>query len=195
MNEKLGLYGGAFDPPHRGHVELARAAKDALGLDRLLVLVADAPGHKRVETPGAARLALARAAFPDDEVVLDEHARTIDLLRAHPDWAGATLVIGADQFADFLSWKEPDEVLRHVRVAVATRPGYPQARLDAVLDELQAPDRVEFFDLEPIPLASSELRDRLARGDDVGDDVPPAAAAIIRREGLYEDAHGYTGID
>jgi nicotinate-nucleotide adenylyltransferase len=184
---KLGLYGGAFDPPHRGHVELARVAKQALGLDRLLVLVAADPGHKPVETPGDVRLELARLAFPDDEVVLDEHARTIDLLRAHPEWDGATLVIGADQFADFLDWKEPDEVLRRVHVAVATRPGYPQEALDAVLERLEQPDRVEFFVLEPIPLASSELRDRLARGDDVAGDVPAGAADLIRRDALYTE--------
>jgi nicotinate-nucleotide adenylyltransferase len=146
---KLGLYGGAFDPPHRGHVELARVAKQALGLDRLIVLVGADPGHKHVETPAEARLALARAAFPDEDVVLDEHARTIDLLREHPEWDGATLVIGADQFADFLDWKEPDEILRHARVAVATRPGYPQQALDAVLDRLAQPERVAFFELEP----------------------------------------------
>jgi nicotinate-nucleotide adenylyltransferase len=187
VSERLGLYGGAFDPPHRGHVELAQTAKRALGLDRLLVLVAADPGHKRVHTPAGVRLALARVAFPDDEVLLDEHARTIDLLRAHPEWDGATLVIGADQFADFLEWKEPDEVLRRVRVAVAARPGYPPGRLRAVLDELGQADRVEFFELEPIPLASSELRGRFARGEEIGADVPAAAADLIRRDGLYTE--------
>ena len=78
----LGLYGGAFDPPHRGHVELARRAKQELGIDRLLVLVVAAPGHKPVATPAETRLRLARAAFPDDEVMLDEHPRTVDTLRA-----------------------------------------------------------------------------------------------------------------
>jgi len=185
---RLGLYGGAFDPPHRGHVELARVAKRSLALDRLLVLVAADPAHKHVETPADVRLALAKAAFPDDDVQLDEHARTIDLLRAHPEWDGATLVIGADQFADFLEWKEPDEVLRRVRLAVATRPGYPPGGFRAVLDGLAQPDRVEFFELEPIPLASSELRDRLARGQDVAGDVPPGAAELIRRDALYTGA-------
>jgi nicotinate-nucleotide adenylyltransferase len=188
VSGRLGLYGGAFDPPHRGHVELARVAKGELGLDRLLVLVATDPGHKPVHTPAGVRLALARAAFPDDEVLLDEHARTIDLLRAHPEWDGSTLVIGADQFADFLSWKEPDEVLRRVRLAVATRPGYPQERLDAVLGRLEQPDRVEFFALEPIPLASSELRHRLGNGEDVGADIPSGAAELIRRDALYTEA-------
>jgi nicotinate-nucleotide adenylyltransferase len=177
----LGLYGGAFDPPHRGHVELARRAKEELGLDRIIVLVAADPGHKKVTTPRATRLRLARAAFPDDEVVLDEHARTIDTLRAHPEWDDAVFLIGADQFCDLPTWKEPDEVLRRVRLGVATRPGFPRERLEAVLAELEDPQRVLFFDLEPIPVASSTLRSRFA-----AEDVPSAVADIIRAEKLYD---------
>jgi nicotinate-nucleotide adenylyltransferase len=188
----LGLYGGAFDPPHRGHVELARRAKEALGLERLIVLVSAAPGHKRVETPAELRLELARAAFPGEEVVLDEHGRTLDTLRAHPEWRDAFFLIGADQFCDFLGWKEPDEVLRLARLGVATRPGFPQERLDAVLLRLQRPDRVVFFAMEPTPVASRELRSRLLAGDDVTAEVPSAVARIIRRERLYEADHGYT---
>ena len=180
-----GLYGGAFDPPHRGHVELARSAKEQLGLDRLVVLVAAHPGHKPVETPPEPRLALARAAFPEDEVILDEHARTIDTLRAHPEWDGAVFLLGADQFVDFPAWTEPEQVLDRVRLAVATRPGFPEDRLQAVLAQLARPERVSFFEIEPVPLASSELRERLERGEDVGSDVPSAVAEIIRRDRLY----------
>jgi nicotinate-nucleotide adenylyltransferase len=182
----LGLFGGSFDPPHRGHVELARRAKESLGIDRLVVLVSADPGHKRVVTPAAARLELARAAFPDDEVVLDRHARTVDALRAHPEWAGAVFLVGADEFCDFLTWKEPDEVLRRVRLAVAARPGFPRERLEAVLARLSAPERVSFFEIEPLPVASRELRLHLERGDDVSVEVPPAVAEIIRRDRLYE---------
>ena len=81
---------------------------------------------------------MARAAFPGDEVVLDDHARTIDLLRDHPEWQDAWFVLGADEFADFLSWKEPNEVLARVRLAVGTRPGFPPERLEAVLDGARA---------------------------------------------------------
>ncbi len=195
MTAPLGLYGGAFDPPHRGHVELAGAAKRELGLDRLLVVVSAAPGHKDVVTSAATRLALARAAFPDDEVVLDEHPRTVDMLRSHPDWRDAIFLIGADQFCEFLDWKDPDEVLERVRIAVATRPGFPEERLRAVLARLERPDRVSFFAIEPIPVASTELRARLARGEDVGADIPSAVADMIRREGLYRPPPGYTGTD
>ncbi len=176
----VGLFGGAFDPPHRGHVELVRRAKSELGLDELVVLVAADPGHKRVTTPAETRLRLARAAFPDDDVRLDEHARTVDTLRAHPEWADAIFLIGADEFCDFPSWKEPDELLRLIRLAVAARPGLPTDRLEQVLAELAQPERVLFFEIEPIPLASSALRRRFA-----DEDVPSAVADIIRREGLY----------
>jgi nicotinate-nucleotide adenylyltransferase len=181
----IGLYGGSFDPPHRGHVELARRAKEELGLDRLVVLVSADPGHKHVDTPADIRLRLARAAFPDDEVLLDEHARTVDTLRAHPEWGETTFLIGADQFCDFLSWKEPNEVLDRTRIAVATRPGFPRERLDRVLGQLEAPERVSFFEIEPIPIASRELRDRLAGGEGAADDLPAAVAELIGAESLY----------
>jgi nicotinate-nucleotide adenylyltransferase len=181
----VGVFGGAFDPPHRGHVELARRAKEALALDRLVVLVAARPGHKPVVTPAATRLRLARAAFPDDEVVLDEHARTVDALRAHPEWADPVFLIGADEFCDFLAWKEPQEVLRLARLAVATRPGFPRARLDSVLARLEHPERVQFFAIEPTPVASRDLRRRLETGAEIEGDIPHEAAAIIRSEKLY----------
>jgi len=144
----VGLFGGAFDPPHRGHVELVRRAKDALGLDHVVVLVSAAPGHKRVETPAAARFELAQAAFPEDEIVLDRHGRTVDALREHPEWEGSVFLIGADEFCDFLSLKEPNLVLELARLGVATRPGFPREALDTVLAQLARPDRVVFLDIE-----------------------------------------------
>lgn len=181
----IGLYGGSFDPPHNGHVELARRAKQELGLGPLRVLVSADPGHKEVSTPAAIRLRLAQAAFPNDEVSFDEHPRTIDLLRAHPEWSDPIFLIGADEFQDFLGWKEPEEVLRRTRLAVATRPGFPPEALQQVLAQLEQPERVLFFEIEPTPVASRELRERLAAGGDPGSEVPSAVAEIIRSEGLY----------
>ncbi len=170
----------------------SRAAARSSDLDETVVVVAAAPGHKRVETPAEVRLELARAAFPGVRVALDGHARTVDLLRAHPEWEGAVFLLGADEFADFLDWKEPDEVLRRARLGVATRPGFPRERLDPVLAALSAPERVVFFELEPLPIASRELRARLDRGEDVHELVPAAVWALIERDGLYGRA-SYTG--
>ena len=180
----IGLFGGAFDPPHKGHVALVEAAVKALKLDRVLILLSADPGHKQVETPAIERLELARAAFPGRDVILDEHGRTVDLLRAHPSWKDTVFLIGADQFCDFLSWKEPAEVLKLTRIGVATRPGYPQEQLDRVVAKLSSPKRVLFFELDPVPVASSDLRHHLDR-----EAIPPAVWEIIERDSLY----GYSG--
>jgi nicotinate-nucleotide adenylyltransferase len=179
----LALFGGAFDPPHAGHVALVRAAKKALGLDRVVVLVAADPGHKQVTAPAETRLALARAAFPDEEVVLDDHARTVDTLRAHPEWHGATFLIGADELENFGNWKEPDEVLRLVRLGVATRPGHEVALSDA--------GRMSCFELRE-PARSRDVRARLERGEDVRDVIPAPVWGMIEREGLYRPSSSYT---
>jgi nicotinate-nucleotide adenylyltransferase len=181
----IGLFGGAFDPPHAGHVALARAAKGELGLPKLLVLVSEQPAHKDVVTSADVRLEMARAAFPDDDVQLDPHGRTIELLEAHPEWDDPVFLIGADEFCDFPSWLRPDDVLSRTRLAVATRPGFPRERLEAVLDGLEQPERVLFFDIPPTPVASRDLRSRLERGEEVGDSVPSAVARIIDRDRLY----------
>jgi nicotinate-nucleotide adenylyltransferase len=182
-----GLYGGAFDPPHNGHVALAREAKRRFELGRLVVLVSDRPGHKGVVLDGPTRLELARAAFPDEDVRLDPHARTVDTLRDGA-WDEPLFLIGADEFCDFLDWKDPNGVLERSRLAVATRPGFPHERLDRVLRRLDRPDRVEFFDLEPMPIASRDLRARAAAGEPLDGLVPRAVAELIDARGLYRGA-------
>jgi nicotinate-nucleotide adenylyltransferase len=178
------LLGGTFDPPHNGHVALARGAQERFDPERLVVLVAEQPGHRTVVLDPETRLRLARAAFPGAEVVLDAHPRTVDLLeeRPHPD---PLFVVGADQFSDFMTWKEPNRILELARLGVATRPGYPRDRLDAVLERLDAPDRVTFFEVEPVPISSSDVRERVARAAPIEGLVPPAVAQIVRRESLY----------
>lgn len=185
----VGLLGGAFDPPHDGHLALAEAALEHFELERLLVLVAVAPGHKPVETPIDHRLRLARAAFaglPRTEVVRDDHAFTIDALREGrfaPD--DTVFVVGADQFAGFLSWRDPNGVLAHARLGVGTRPGFPRERLEPVLAELERPERVEFFTLREVPVSSREIRALAGRGERVDELVPAGVARLIADLGLY----------
>ena len=178
------ILGGAFDPPHNGHVELARAARERFAPERLVVLVAARPGHKEVVLDPATRLRLARAAFPGLEVELDGHARTVDLLD-DGQFDQPLFLIGADEFADFLTWKEPNRVLELARLGVATRPGYPRERLDGVLAQLDAPERVSFFETDPLPIASRELRALATRGEALDPFVPPDVARIVRDENLY----------
>jgi nicotinate-nucleotide adenylyltransferase len=183
----LGLFGGTFDPPHKGHVALAECALEHFELDRLLVLVVVDPGHREVEAAFDARFDLARRAFADlprTEVLAEEHRYTIDALR-DGRYEDAIFLVGADEFANFLSWKEPEAVLEHVRLGVATRPRYDRAGLDAVLAKLQWPERVEFFEIPAFLVSSTELRERLHRGKPVEDVVPEPVARAIEVAGLY----------
>lgn len=187
-----GLLGGAFDPPHAGHVVLADEAVRRFGLDRLLVLVVADPAHKRVETRVEDRLDLARAAFadvPGAEVRRDDHAYTVDSLRAGSfDPETTMFLIGADEFVSFPSWKEPDAILELVRLGVATRPGSPPERLEPVLASLRRPDRVELFEIPALAVSSTELRARLGRGEALGGLIPEPVARRIVERGLYDDA-------
>jgi nicotinate-nucleotide adenylyltransferase len=178
------LYGGAFDPPHLGHVAVADAARERFGVDRLVVLVSGRPAHRAVHASAEDRLALARAAFPRDDVRLDPHPRTVELLRAE-SFEDPTFVLGADQFRGFLDWSEPEEVLERTRLAVATRPGFPREQLDVVLSQLDRPDRVDFFEMEPNPAASTDVRARLARGESLAGLVPAAVERLIEERELY----------
>jgi nicotinate-nucleotide adenylyltransferase len=185
----IGVYGGVFDPPHNGHLALARGALEQFGLERLVVLVVAAPGHKNVELDAGTRLRLAEAAFgdlPGVEVRLDEHARTIDSVRAAgEELRDAIFVLGADEFADLGDWKEPDELLEHVRLAVGTRLGFPRERLEPVLASLRRPERVSFFEIEPVDVSSRELRRRAAAGAPIDADVPAGVADLVGKLGLY----------
>jgi nicotinate-nucleotide adenylyltransferase len=188
----IGLLGGAFDPPHNGHLALARAALERFDLPRLVVQVVADPGHKAVVTDAATRLRLARAAFgelPRTEVRRDHHARTVDSLRAGR-YDDALILVGADQLADFGDWKEPDEVLELARLGVATRPGFPRERLDRALAGVSRPERVVVFEIEPVDVSSTGVRERVAAGLPVDDLVPPAVAALIRELGLYRRGGG-----
>src|SRR5204863_1907140 len=127
---------------------VADAARERFGVERLVILVSERPGHRETHASAEDRLALTRAAFPRDDVRLDPYPRTIELLRAE-EFDHPVFVVGADQFAGFLSWAEPGEVLERATLAVATRPGYPREQLDAVLAQLARPERVVFLDIEP----------------------------------------------
>jgi nicotinate-nucleotide adenylyltransferase len=137
-----------------------------------------------VATDAPARLALARLAFPEDEVELDSNPRTVDMLRERR-FDDPLFLVGADEFCDFLGWKDPNGVLELARLGVATRPGYPRDRLDRVLAELDRPDRVCFFEIEPLDVSSRDIRARVGCGEPIDALVPPAVAAEIARCGLY----------
>ena len=192
----IGIFGGAFDPPHNGHLALARAAGDHFKLDRLVIAVGGQPPLKAsaVTTGAETRLRLAEAAFADVagtevsriDVDRSQPAYSHDTVRwAHERWGDVVFLIGADRFADFLQWKAPGEVVRYARLGVATRPGVGREQLDAVLSQLERPERVEFFEIPEVDVSSREIRRRVGVGEPIVDLVPPLVAELIDELGLY----------
>ena len=190
----VALLGGTFDPPHVGHVALARAALAELPVERVVVVVVGEAPHKAVETDAEIRLRLAEAAFADEprvEVSRHELERpgpsyTVDTAR----WAAAELgdpifLVGADELADFLTWREPETILELARIAVAARPGSGSARLDGVRARLARPDRVLELPFTPLDVSSTDIRARVARGEAIDGLVPPAVARLVEELGLY----------
>ena len=187
MSGHVGIFGGAFDPPHDGHVALAREAIGHFRLERLLVRVVAAPGHKEVEAAPEVRLHLAELAFaPIDEaeVSLDPFARTADSLEAL-GLEDPVFLVGADELAALPRWVRPDRVLELARIGAATRPGSDRLELARVIALLPQPERVELFPIPPLAVSSSQVRERTAAGLPVDDLVPAAVAAEICRLGLY----------
>lgn len=192
----VALFGGAFDPPHLGHVTLVQHALTHFGFDRLLVVPAGDPPHKEVATAADVRARLAHLAFdPIGRVELcpvelkpGGPRYTIETLRwARERYEDLTLLVGADEFADFLHWREPDEILRLAPVAVATRPGVSEHEFESVLAALPRPERIVFFTIPAYSVSSSEVRRRIHQGRPFDHLVPRAVAAEIERLGLYRD--------
>ena len=171
-----GILGGTFDTPHNGHIALAEAAQEQLPIDELEIWVQEHPGHRGVFADSRTRLKLAEAAFPGFGVRLESHPFTADAVRGGEE---ALFVVGADQAADFDRWKDPEEVLKWVKLAVGTRGGYEMPDLS------RWGDRVVPFELASPEVSSSEIRERVSAGESIADLVPPGVARLIEELGLY----------
>jgi nicotinate-nucleotide adenylyltransferase len=185
---RLGVYGGAFDPPHLGHLVAASEACDALGLDRMLWIPSAVHPLKAVGTAAALRLEMVRSAvagdprFQADDLELRRRgpSYTVDTLRAlRGREPGATLffVTGADNLAELPRWREPDEIARLATLAVVSRAG-EALPADAAYPAVAVP-------VTRVDVSSTEVRRRVAAGASIRYLVPDAVRAVIERERLY----------
>lgn len=192
--QRFGMFGGAFDPPHRAHVALARAAVAQLALDRLHVLPTGDAWHKeRRLTAAAHRLAMAQLAFAgvpavqvdDRELRRSGPTYSVDTLRElqaeHPH-AQLHLLMGEDQAGGFTRWHAWEEIARLAVLCVAGRgTGEGIAALRALPGV-----RVELLALPPMPESATEIRRRLTERQDIADLVEPAVARYIETHLLYQ---------
>lgn len=192
---RLGLFGGTFDPPHNGHVAVAKDVADALHLNRLLWIPAREPPHKAQQdvTPAPLRLEMVLAATAEDarfEVSDVETARegpsyTVDTLgEVRRRFPHATLyfIVGADEYDALATWRAPEQILELARLAVMDRGG---ARAADNVPDVAGADAAEFVSVERIDISSTRVRAHIAAGLDAADLVPHGVAAIIERAGLY----------
>ena len=146
----------------------------------------DLDAETRFRLAEAAFAGMQRVELSRFEVERDAPSYTLDTVRhAEQVWGEVVFLVGADEFAEFTSWHEPDAVLEHARLGVATRPGVEGVDIDSVLGRLARPDRVEVFQIPPVAISSRDVRQRVARGEPVGALVPPAVAQLVDELDLY----------
>src|SRR3954447_15373478 len=178
---KLGLLGGSFNPPHDGHLGLARAALGELGLDRVELLPVFAPPHKAIaDDPGPeVRLELCRQAAGDDprigvcgaEILRGGVSYTVDTLRELDGSDELTFIVGGDMAMSLPSWREPDEILRLARLGVGDRGDANRPAIERALAPYDAA-RIDFFAMPRIDISSTQVRALAAQGRSVGELVP-----------------------
>lgn len=187
---RLGVYGGAFDPPHLGHLVAASDACDVLRLDRLLWIPSAVHPLKAVRTAAALRLEMVRAAIAGDprfgaddlELRRTGPSYTVDTLRelrAREPRATLVFLTGADNLADLPRWREPDEIARLATLAVVSRAGETVPA--------GGPYPAVAVPVTRVDVSSTEVRRRVAAGQSIRYLVPEAVRAVIERERLYRD--------
>jgi len=188
--ERLGVFGGTFDPVHAGHVVVATETRAQLGLDRVLLVVAGDPWQKRgrVVTSAADRLTLATAAVDTIdgvevsaiEIERGEASVTADTLEAlSAPGRELYLVLGADAVANMPTWRRLDETRQLATIVVVERAG-------DVHSEPPGPGwRVERVSIPRLDISSTDLRERLHEGRPIDGLVPPEVVHEIHRRGIY----------
>ncbi len=191
---RLGVFGGSFDPPHAAHQAMVQAALAQLHLDRLLIVPTGQAYHKaRPLSATAHRLAMCQAVWGDTPgVQIDPRetqrerpsytVETLTELRAQWPSAQIFLLMGADQWSAFTTWKDWRRILDMATVAVAARPGHPELEAERPCVRLSLPE---------LPWSSTELRALAARGhvdttDRANSPLHPAVASYISQHHLYQ---------
>jgi nicotinate-nucleotide adenylyltransferase len=201
VSPAVGVLGGAFNPPHLGHLLLAQEAVAALGLDELILVPTGTAPHKRIDPePGpAVRFEMTAAAvagvpgFRVSDVEVGREGpsfayRTLELLADELPGSVLTFVMGADVASGLERWKRPERVVELAAVAVAARPGFDSDAVDDVLGRLGAADGAARIEMPPVGISSTLVRERVAAGRPIRWMVPDAVAQLIAERGLYGTA-------
>jgi nicotinate-nucleotide adenylyltransferase len=195
---RVGILGGAFNPPHIGHLVCAQEALVQLELDKVVFIpVGDAPHRELQGDPGAEeRLEMVELATADDdrfevsrlEIDREGPSYTADTLRAlretSPD-DELFVILGGDQAAALPSWHEPEQVLAMATVAVAERLSWSRQAIGIKIGRLKGVDAIRYLDMPILQISSSSVRRRAGEGKPIRYLVPDKVVAYIEANGLY----------
>jgi nicotinate-nucleotide adenylyltransferase len=192
---RLGILGGAFNPPHIGHLVCAQEAFVQLELDRVLFVPFGDPPHRELEQdPGPeARVEMCERAIAGDErfelsrveVDRDGPSYTVDTLRELSGSDELVLILGGDQAANLRRWHEPEEVLALATVAAVERTGFSRNGIAVTVSGLRGAQRMRYFEMPRIEVSSSLIRRRAAAGQPIRYLVTEPVADYIAEHGLY----------
>jgi nicotinate-nucleotide adenylyltransferase len=195
---RVGILGGAFNPPHVGHLVCAQEAVVQLELEKVVFMpVGQAPHRELQDDPGAeARLEMVELAIADDGRFATSRAEldrpgpsyTVDTLRdlrsKAPD-DELILILGGDQAAALPGWHEPETVLSLATVAVVERTNWSRSAIGIKVGRLPGADRIRYLDMPVMQVSSSAIRRRVAEGLPIRYLVPDKVANYIGANGLY----------
>jgi len=195
---RVGLFGGAFDPPHRAHLMVAREALRQCGLSRVLFIpngIAPEKSHRLQTAEDRFRMvqALIRGekGMSASRIEIDRAgpSYTIDTIRAmeHDYPEGLCFILGADRLLGIDTWKESRALLRSVPFIVAPRPGVDVSRFSGAPYDGAT---LHVLDMEPVDLSSTRVREMASRGEDIAAWVPLGVARYVREHGLYRARSG-----
>ena len=192
---RRGIFGGTFDPPHLGHISLAKNIADALDLDVVVWVPARRPPHKPNETitPAAQRLAMVELAAEEDPRF---EVSEIELDPKQPPWTvfllerfqkrfpkdKLYLLIGGDSLAEFTTWRDYRKLWKMAEICVALRPGWDISAVD-----IEILKHVRIVECPAIDISATDIRARVSRGEPIEKLVPPRIAEYIHEKGLYRN--------
>jgi nicotinate-nucleotide adenylyltransferase len=198
---RVGVLGGTFDPPHKGHLAVASEARTMLDLSTVIFVPAGQPWLKSEMTvsPSEDRFEMVRLAiapypyFTASRIEIDKQgpsytAETLERLKAEMEsQTQLYFLMGWDCFSQLPRWYRAEKILSLCRLAAVPRPGYSRPDLEALESDIPGISRrVEWLDMPLVDVSATDIRARVSEGRSIADLVPEAVERYIREAGLYK---------
>jgi nicotinate-nucleotide adenylyltransferase len=194
VSEKIGILGGTFDPPHLGHLVLAQELAEELRLDKVIFIPSAVPPHKAVSEVSSVehRFEMTKRAISGSKFFL---VSDIELKRKGPSYTIDTIkelkkihsqselffLTGSDILDEILSWKDPQEIYRLIKIVIGLRPGF-----DKIDPANQFAHKSQIIEITSLDISSTLIRDKTRKGKSIKYLVPPKVLDYIKHNRLYQ---------